>query len=48
MHLTNTRRGGYSLIDQAQDLNTDEPKDFRRADKKLFIEDSEAYEQGEL
>jgi hypothetical protein len=48
VHLTNTHRGGYSPTNRAQDLNTNEPKDFKKADKKLFIKDFEAYKQGEL
>jgi hypothetical protein len=47
VHLTNTRRGGYSPTDRAQDPNTDELKDSKRADGKLFAKDSEAHEQGE-
>jgi hypothetical protein len=48
VHLTNTRKGGYSPTDRVQDPNTDELKDFKRADGKLFTKDSEAYKQGEL
>jgi hypothetical protein len=47
VYLTNTHKERYLLTNQAQDLNTNKPKDFKRANRKLFVKDFEAYKQGE-